>query len=90
MTVFYEKTNKTDNHHASPSSFTDFFGKNKYGKNLQNMGDGRSERSGEESDTSTYCWSTISSVQYFSGLERGKFYENNQELKVTEKGELAI
>lgn len=54
------------------------------------MGDGRSERSGEESDTSTYCWSTISSVQYFSGLERGKFYENNQELKVTEKGELAI
>lgn len=58
-----------------------FLEKNKYGKNLQNMGDGRSERSGEESDTSTYCWSTISSVQYFSGLERGKFYENHQELK---------
>ena len=45
MTVFYEKTNKTDDHHASPSSFADFFGKNKYnGKNPQNMGDGRSER----------------------------------------------
>ena len=58
-----------------------FLEKNKYGKNLQNMGDGRSERSGEESDTSTYCWSTISSVRYFSVLERGKFYENNQELK---------
>ena len=56
----------------------DFFGKNKYNGKIHKiwgMGDRRGIRHLYLLLVYNFC------VQYFSGLERGKFYENNQELK---------